>query len=220
MNTKNIAILFAGRVKAYKPGSYLSYKKYIEKPLLDKGYTPHVFLSHNNRNKDVDLEDFKISYDVKGFENIRLDDFETYWHLPLQESTKPINAYSMFFHIHSAFLLSEKYSIENNIKFDAVIYMRADEEFFEPLELDIDTIADNTIYIPAGNDHTGINDQFAYGKPEAMKKYLVFPNILELWEKNKIPFHPETYVRYNIIEQQLNTVRFPFKYVLQNARHH
>ena len=220
MNNKNIAILFAGRVKAYKPGSYISYKKYIEQPLLDKGYTPHVFLSHNNRNTDVDLEDFKKSYDVKGFENTRFNDFDTYWHLSLQQSTKPQNAYPMFFHIYSSFLLSEKYSIENNIIFDAVIYIRADEEFFEPLELNIDTLADNTVYIPSDNDHTGVNDQFAYGRTEAMKKYLVFPNILQLWEKYKMPFHPETYVMYNLLEQKVNIVRFPFKYVLQNARHH
>jgi hypothetical protein len=219
MNNKNIAILFAGRVKAYKPGSYISYKKYIEQPLLDKGYTPYVFLSHNDRNTDIDLEDFKKSYDVKGFENTRFDDIDKYWHLPLQHSTKPHHAYPMFFHIYRAFLLSEKYSVENNITFDAVIYMRADEEFSEPLELNIDTLAENTVYIPTGNDHTGVNDQFAYGRTESMKKYIVFPNILELWEKYNMPFHPETYVMYNLIYQKLNYIRFPFNYVLQNARH-
>ena len=221
MNNKNIAILFAGRVKAYKPGSYLSYKKFIEQPLLDKGYTPHVFLSHNNRNTDVDLEDFKNSYNVKGFENTRFDDINTYCHIPIQETTKPQYAYPMFFHIYRAFLLLEKYSIENTINFEAVLYMRADEEFLEPLELNIDTLADNTIYIPSGNDYRGgVNDQFAYGKTEAMKKYLVFPNILQLWEKYEILFHPETYVSYNLIYQTLNCVRFPLKYLLQNARHH
>lgn len=67
----------------------------------------------------------------------------------------------------------------------------------------------NNIYIPEGSDYGGINDQFAFGNYEVMKKYYsVYLNHKELWEEG-VEFHTETMMLANLLKQGINIIRIP-----------
>lgn len=69
----------------------------------------------------------------------------------------------------------------------------------------------NNIYIPQGLDYGGVNDQFAFGSYEVMKKYYsVYINCHELWRDDGITWHSEGMQLANLNKQGVNIVRFGF----------
>lgn len=83
----------------------------------------------------------------------------------IQENTK-----SMFYSIMKSNDLLNSYKKYKNKKYDVVIRSRYDI-FFES-ELNLDDIDENTVYLsfrPGGCG--GVNDCFAYGKPDVMELY-------------------------------------------------
>ncbi len=74
----------------------------------------------------------------------------------------------------------------------------------------------NNIYIPEGNDYGGINDQFAFGSYEVMKKYYsVYLKYDELWNEG-VSFHTETMMLHNLDKAGVNIVRLPVtEYILR-----
>lgn len=76
----------------------------------------------------------------------------------------------------------------------------------------------NSLAIPAGGDYgksfagysQGINDIFAIGRPQVMKKYL---SIIHYWPEYYHAinfFHPETLLRFHLCDQnQIYPIRFP-----------
>lgn len=105
------------------------------------------------------------------------------------------------------------------MNYDLVIYLRADQHFYMDLTFPSFPLPDDTLYIPSGNDHTGINDQFAMGSMKAMEHYTnCFHHITEIYKKTNIPFHTETYVKLH--NQTMKIERFYLHYALQRGRNH
>lgn len=105
------------------------------------------------------------------------------------------------------FSLLEEHIKKENIKYDVVVSLRMDVIYQN--KFDYGDLADNTIYIPAGNDHyVGINDQVAWGVIEVMKKYnSIFSNIIHLLEQRLSAPHPECLTRANLLYYNVNIQR-------------
>lgn len=74
----------------------------------------------------------------------------------------------------------------------------------------------NNVYIPEEKDYGGINDQFAFGSYEVMKKYYsVYLNHAALFDEG-VTFHTETMMLKNLEKQGVNIVRIPItQYILR-----
>lgn len=105
------------------------------------------------------------------------------------------------------FSLLEEHIKKENIKYDVVVSLRMDVIYQN--KFDYGDLADNTIYIPAGNDYyVGINDQVAWGVIEVMKKYnSIFSNIIHLIEQRLSIPHPECLTRANLVYYNVNIKR-------------
>ena len=123
--------------------NYLLNKFNIEAVLIDK-YESKEFL----------FEDIK-KYSVK-----------------LTQYPNAFGYYPMYYSIKRANDLKKVYEIENNFIFDIVYRMRFDSEILNPEKLPTNKINENVIIIPnTDRDHSGINDQFAYGSSIGMDLY-------------------------------------------------
>lgn len=71
----------------------------------------------------------------------------------------------------------------------------------------VDTIEDNTIYIPEGEDHGGLNDRFAYGNYESMKIYCHLYDQIDTLSHPEL--HPESILKEYVDITGLTVVRFP-----------
>jgi len=96
--------------------------------------------------------------------------------------------------------------VPNN--YDIYVKSRCDIELSRKINYDDYDINDNNIYIPVGNDHCGgVNDQFAFGNYEVMKKYYsVYLNHLKLFQTG-LTFHTEFYVTENLKYLGVNIIR-------------
>ena len=107
------------------------------------------------------------------------------------------------------FQLLEEYISQTNTKF--IISLRIDLVFHNCF--DLICVEDNTIYIPNGNDYTGVNDQIAYGKLDEMNKYnKIFLHTPMLLEEKRSISHPESLHLANIIYHNLKIVRVNLQY--------
>jgi hypothetical protein len=70
----------------------------------------------------------------------------------------------------------------------------------------VDNIEDNTIYIPEGEDYGGLNDRFAYGDYESMKKYCHLYDHIHTLSHSEL--HPESILKEYIDKVGLNVIRF------------
>jgi hypothetical protein len=199
----HIAILFYGRINKYTNTFLLN--------SLPQNHTYDVFYSADLEPNEL-LDDFikiykpisvnndKISYDV---------DFGKY----PNTKTHLSNIHNMTCHFINkkrVFNLLENYINLTNTKYDIIIATRLDL-FIDTLTLDIPL--PNTIYIPKNEDHTGINDRFAMGDFQTMKKYMnIYDNCVYLLENKISVAHPENLTLYNIEYYKLNIVRFDINY--------
>jgi hypothetical protein len=212
-----IAIFFSGRITGYEE---------CIKPLLEvkeKSSTEIVFFVSLNlpRLTQAEQEFLKILNISEDRVNIE----ETPEHPPwvdehVKKSWKVVmisNAYSSLYHNRKSWKLITSFEEKNKIKFDIVVKYRADilSNTFIPLEVP----TKNTIYIPIANDHYGITDQIAYGDREVMKVYsTLFDRLEEICLIRGCEFHPETLVKFNIEQSDLEVKRINFSYVLNPKR--
>ena len=201
-----IAVLFAGRVRGFEDCIE------TQKKFIFKNYDIDIYLAHNANNVDDNLELFQKLYNVKKIESIKID-LEPYL------KYKNYNGYGMNGH-NSVIMFKCIYEAFKMIpeEYDVVIYMRADEIISSSIEFE--KLQENTIYIPEGNDYVGgINDQFAVGNYESMKKYCsLFENLTDYLDNKGAIFHPESLVKFHLEYQKLNIVRFPLSYTLHGLR--
>jgi hypothetical protein len=99
------------------------------------------------------------------------------------------------------FTIFEEYIHTSGIVYDLVISARLDIHLDT---LSILTPAPNTIYIPEGHDYFGINDRFAMGNVDVMKKYMmIYDSAVHILESKLSDPHPESLTLANIKYQLL-----------------
>jgi len=92
--------------------------------------------------------------------------------------------------------------------YDVYVRIRPDLMFSGKINFDQYNY-ENKIYIPEGNDFWGVNDRFAFGSYEVMKKYYsVYVNHADLWDEG-VTFHTETMQLANLKKQGVEIVRIP-----------
>jgi hypothetical protein len=93
--------------------------------------------------------------------------------------------------------------------YDVYVKSRCDICIDHKINFEDYTYDNNTIYIPTGNDFWGINDQFAFGNYEVMKKYFnVYINKDDIFNSGTV-YNPEIFVLQNLLMQNINIVRIP-----------
>jgi hypothetical protein len=124
----------------------------------------------------------------------------------------------MFYNTFKAFQLLEKYERNHKMKFNCIIFYRADIDSSEILDINIEN--DNDIYIPDGNDYGGINGLIAYGSNNSMKVYCnLVNNIDKMCREQHVTFHPETLLKKHLENNSIIIKRFPYEYSLHKSRH-
>jgi hypothetical protein len=209
------ALLFCGRITGYEH-CYETFIKHFVEPLRIEYDS---FLAHNAENSSTDIERFVNLYNVKHFANEYpiIENFNQ-----LQVNTcggACANGVKMFYFWKRSFELMKNYSQTHNIQYGVVIYMRADAIFQESIKLP--PIEKNCVYIPEGCDFlNGLNDQMAIGQTATMEMFMdVYSNIIRIYSKTNIPFHPETYVRLLTQMSNMGVIRFKLDYQLHPTRH-
>lgn len=91
--------------------------------------------------------------------------------------------------------------------YDIYVRIRPDTVFNSKMDFSKYDCTGKTIYIPQGNDYTGINDQFAFGNHEVMKIYYsVYLNCHDLWHEGH-RFTSEGMQLANLNKHGVNIVR-------------
>lgn len=213
---KRVAILFCGRVKTWQH-CFDRFNNHILRPLHDAGYVYDGFLSHTSEELDEDTKQFIEKYNIVSYASVIPDISGITIPLDLNKNSKRLS-FIMYYHWKNTFHLAEVYANTHNIRYDLVIYMRADQHFSSDLIIP-DSINESIIYIPHGNDWTGLNDQFAMGSFKQMKQFTsIYDNLDYIYSKTNIGFHTETYVKLHTELQNIHIQRFSLDYVLHNGR--
>ena len=155
----------------------------------------HVVAAFQTAYTPICINNDKISYDV---------DFGIY----PNNKTCPVNINNMtrhFLNKKRVFGLLEEHCAKTNKSYDLIISCRFD------LYMDIYSPgipSANTIYIPHGEDHTGINDRFAMGDFQTMKQYMnLYDNCIYFLENKLCVPHPENLHLCNILYCKINIER-------------
>lgn len=91
--------------------------------------------------------------------------------------------------------------------YDFYVRIRPDMKFNGPLNFSEYEPKPNTVYIPKGMDYRGINDQFAFGDYDSMRKYFsVYLNVTDLWNEGTI-FNSEAMHLANLNQLGVNIIR-------------
>lgn len=167
----------------------------------------------NHREMLTPAPDYVVHYNEKHNE---LHHFKTdIWNYGRNKApeTIPYNTVNMWRNMYLAFQQAPE-------GFDVYVRNRYDILFSKPIDFNAYQYDDNTVYIPTGNDYRdGINDQFAFGNLEAMRKYYrVYTYHPHHFAMGKT-FHSESYLKYTLQEQGVKIVRIPvtnsIKYIHQ-----
>lgn len=149
------------------------------------------FLSSDNSSESL-LNDFIRIYKPILYNNNPLHYDYNLGNFPgVLKSTNIHNMTCHFINKNRVFSLLEEYVNRENVNYDGVVSLRIDSVFENHFVFN--NLLDNTVYIPRGADSIdkGINDQVAYGKVDAMKKYHSIDAYYLLERKLSIP-HPES----------------------------
>ena len=193
-----IGVCFFGRLRHFD-------KKYFLNS-FGANHTYNFFYSGDNEPEDL-LAEFQRVYTPIAINNEKLSytiDFGIY----PNNKTSPVNIANMTRHILNkkrVFGLLEEYCKTTQTSYDLVVSCRLDlsMDAYSP-ELPLE----NTVYIPDGEDHTGINDRFAMGDLQTMKHYMnLYDNCAYLLENGISVPHPENLHLYNLLHCKINIQR-------------
>lgn len=195
--SKRIAILFFGRLRNYE-------KRWLLNALPSEN-TYDIFLSSDNSSLE-DVENFCRLYNPVAVNNEPITYIVNFGSYP-NHKTCPANINNMTRHFINKKRVYELLEATGT-QYDLVISSRLDL-YMEPLILPAE-VATNTVYVPEGEDHTGLNDRFAYGSQDAMRHYMnIFDNCIYLLKQRISVPHPENLTLYNLIHCGVSIVRFP-----------
>ena len=137
------------------------------------------------------------------FERIIIDNFEE--KKPLFEKLfqsigfsitdrKDVGPLSMFYSIHESNRIRIEFEKETGRIADVIIRMRYDSNIINPEQLDLNSVEEDVLYIPEGQNWNGINDQFAYGSNHVMNIYASL--ILNLKQFTGKLYNPEAMLKH------------------------
>jgi len=222
-----VAILFAGRIKGYT--------NVLENLLkIKETYKPTFFCSLNKKIKSNYISKFCDTLGITD-EQLKLERTSVapdyFYTIKPQfydvESKRDMitNYYSLLYHTQQAFRLAEAYQTKHSMKFDCILYYRADIETAEPLVLTFPK--ENTIYIPTyeGDPHEhankgGIACGMYYGNYEVMKSVCnLVDKVKDITEKDGVPFGvPETSFKKMLDNEKIAIQRFQYKFGFHISR--
>ncbi len=212
-----VALLFVGRVQHYYAESY---QTQILQSLRCQGFhTIDVFLSHNRNNTNDPLQEFVKDYQVTQYESVVLHPSQfTAIPISVKDGVYNYNSVTMFFHLLRAYQMAAAYQETHKRNYKAIIYLRADAHFEDPLILP-QTLEPNTVYIPTISTQTYINDQFAYGTPVSMATLCsLFAHLHDYVFQDHISILPETMYQHHIDRHQLTVHPITLRYTLNPKR--
>ena len=126
-----------------------------------------------------------------------------------------IGRYCMFYSFQQVEKLKSEFEEESGETFDMVYRMRFDSNIKNPEVLPTSPFEQETIAIPDQYNWGGINDQFAYGTSQTMKKYFnsfsVFPLLKQTYFGNT-----EALLEACILYQKLPLIRTNLKVQIHN----
>ncbi len=204
-----IAMFFSGRIKSYE---------YTTSYLLDfiKKHSPDVFCSIN-AELDAYSDSFIKQFNVKKF-IFKKFEFPQDLVITNIDSASLFNVCSMFKNHKNCIDLISDYQDEHHFIYDLVIYMRAD--ILPTHSFDFELIFDDRLHIPNDPVHVAINDQLAYGSFSIMSRYCSLFDYLDNYcNKYKVPFNPETLLKFHLDHFQIPITHFEFSYTLNKHRH-
>ena len=193
-----IAVLFYGRVNHYE-------KKFLVNSL------PHLCECDFFYSADAEpIDDFIKLYNPVAVVNDKITynvDFGIY----PNNKTNPANIHNMTCHFINKKRVFELLEAHDRV-YDLIIATRFDLKLGK---LDLSIPEPNTIYIPKGEDHTGLNDRFAMGDFETMRKYMkIYDDCFYYLENGLSVPHPENLTLANVINHKINIVRFPLNHTI------
>jgi hypothetical protein len=189
---------------------------------------------HGLEHKEVDktVETNLSSLEDYNYEKLLIENYEEcekkfrklLSNLKFVPSTDPEDEYprnyigpiSMHYSIHKTNELKKDFEKENNITFDWVIRMRTDSDFKSNV-LDVRSLS-GELNIPSGEDwsDSGINDQFAIGKSNAMDLY---SNLYNNFHHNQsVKYYPERILYSHLKNMNLNIGRIDFPVRINNGQ--
>lgn len=115
-----------------------------------------------------------------------------------RKEVRPLNVFSMYYKLAR----TSKFIMDKN--YDIVVRHRFDTIYKSNLVLS----KNNSINIPKGQDHGGLNDRWAYGLQKLMIQYNSLFQYIPIYTKiDKIVFHPETLLKHHLKKQNINIHR-------------
>jgi len=127
--------------------------------------------------------------------------------------TSNYNNESHFINKMRVFMLFDEHLNKTHIQYDLVICTRIDLNCFSMIPQIIPE--NNTVYIPQQDPdyRNGINDHFAMGSVEVMRKYCnLYKNLMYLLENKVSPAHGENINKANLFYNDILVKRFPLFY--------
>lgn len=196
-----VAILFIGRILHHEKRFLFFY--------LTRKNKYDVFYSADDEPQ-AEIEKFKKLYNPIAICNDKITDppdYEKYNPDNIHLSPKHFYGISRhYYNLKRVWNLMEQHIEKTGTKYDIIIKMRFDLrigpfKLFKPYF--------NSIYIPFGGDYNGINDRFAYGDYEGMKKHMnIIDNVSYLIDNNLSFLNSEALTLANIIHGKIHVVRF------------
>jgi hypothetical protein len=207
----HVALLLYGRLEKFKE----NYETMLD--TIGRGHTLDIFHSSDYEPAERIAEFKELYKPVKSVSeriihgNSMCKYPNTLWYL---NPERFYNTECQYINKMRVFMIFEEYLKETNTHYDLVICTRIDLEYCSMVPLI--QPKENTIYIPSESDHEGgINDQFAMGSVEIIKKYCnLYKNLVYLLEnKLSIP-HSENLTLANLAYNNIIIHRFPLKYFI------
>jgi hypothetical protein len=219
------ALCLSGHIRSYKSAYKIMFDKIIQPLNCDifihtwdtEGFDvvrgdQHLMDTNVDENE---LKDFYQAKDV-AVEKMKIFDTDKYQGRLGPGTRNKNTVISMFDGIKQSNDLKSSYEISNNIKYDITIRARPDLLINH---FDCQFLNDNKngIYFPKAGNYHGLNDQFAFGKSEYIDFYSDFYSNLDHFFNLGCPWHPESIVKFGMVQNKIPILRSNIKYGILRA---
>ena len=206
------AILIYGNIASFK-WSEENYNRFFR----TFGKDIDIFLSHDSESESYEyIEEFKKRFNPVAIINEPINDTDIYKQffdifLKTHRGCYYVNSRNMTKHYINkkrvAILLKE-YMKKTGKIYDYICMTRLDLRFDKNIQWDTLEKISNTLYIPEGNDFTGLNDRICIGDFDSIEKYAsIYNNSVKLLENGCEPF-PEAILEAHVKDLNLHIKRF------------